>query len=96
MFSVPLYIFLFIYFLFLLIFAIFSLINILHVAQTGSMTMVSFFVTFITMALAVFVFYATWWLLKDTDWQIQAMVWDNEWIKNLFTNNQFSSFKVTL
>jgi len=92
MLSVPLYIFLFVYFFFLLIFAAFSLINILHITQTGSMTLVSFIITFITMALTVGVFYATWWLLKDVDWQTQAVLWNAEWIKNLFSNGQFPSF----
>jgi|GEM_PF-1114188 len=89
MFSLPLYIFLFIYIFFLIIFSIFAFINIAHIVQTGSMTFTSFCVTFLTLILTVFVFFATWWLLKDVDWQTQAMVWNSEWIGNLFSSGQF-------
>lgn len=80
MFTIPLYSFLFIYAGFLLIFLIFSLINVFHITGTGTLTLTSFFVTFIVSALTVLIFYATWYFLQGTDWQTPVTVWNSSWI----------------
>ncbi len=51
MLAIPLYIFLGLYLLLLAIFTLFFIINIAHLVQTGSLTFVSFIVTFLFMAL---------------------------------------------
>lgn len=87
MFSVSLYIFLFVYFAFLAIFAIFAIINITHMFHTGSLTLVSFIVTLFTAIGTILIFYATWYLLQNADWTQAVTVWDNQWLTNIFTFN---------
>lgn len=67
--NIPLYIFLFIYFGFLFIFAFFSIVNLLHMFQTGGISFFSFVITFIVMAVVIYLLFFTWFLVKDTDWQ---------------------------
>lgn len=69
MMEIPLYSLLFIYIFFLAFFAVFSLINLYHIIMTASMTMVSFFMTFLVMAGGILIIYATWYFLQDMNWQ---------------------------
>lgn len=48
---------------------IFILLNVFHIVQSASMTLVSFSATMVLLALMALVFFFTWWLLQDTDWQ---------------------------
>ncbi|MDO8499865.1 MAG: hypothetical protein Q7S66_04365 [bacterium] len=90
MFILPLYLFLFAYFAFLLLFLTFAFFNVGHIVHTGSMTGVSFAVTLVSMVLTVFIFYATYLLLMEVDWQTIAITIDLQWVKNLFSGNQMS------
>jgi len=78
----PLYIFLFIYFAFLLVFLFFAIVNTLHMMQTGGISMVSFFVTFLVFVIVCVTFFLTWFFLQGTDWQQTIKIFDNAWISN--------------
>lgn len=81
----PLYIIGFIYLAFLAVFAVFAFVNIMHIIQTGTFTRMSFLITLFVMAFTALILYATWYFLKDTDWQQTLFVWNTEGIKNLFS-----------
>lgn len=87
MLTVPIYIFLFAYFIFLAIFAFFSIVNIAHMFHTGALTFVSFSVTIIVGIMATVVFYATWFLLQNIDWQQIITLFDKAWF--VLGNNNF-------
>lgn len=69
MFTVPLYIILFIYFGFLTVFVIFSIFNFYHIVTSGSFTMASFVFTFFIFALTILTLYFTYQLLLAVDWK---------------------------
>lgn len=69
MFTIPLYIILFIYFGFLAVFVLFSIFNFYHIVTAGSFTMASFIFTFFIFALTVLTLYFTYQLLLDVDWK---------------------------
>ncbi len=69
MISIPLYIFLAIYALFLLVFIFFFFANFFHLFHTGGTTHLSFIVSVMLMALAALVIFATWYLVRNVDWQ---------------------------
>lgn len=83
MLTIPLYSFLVIYFGFLIIFFIFSIINVLHLADTGTLTFVSFLMTLVITAMTVLTLYATWYLLRGTYWQMPITIYNSEWLGNL-------------
>lgn len=83
--TIPLYFFLYAYFFLVGLFLLFFFINIRHLFYTGSVTLVSFFITFITLAFAVITVYLTWHLLGGVDWQQGITVFDKSWLEiNLF------------
>ena len=87
MFSLPLYVFLIIYSAFLAIFAVFAFVNIFHIIETGTLTGVSFIVTFLSMALTALALYATWYFLQNTDWQQAVVIWNSDWLKGVLIFN---------
>ena len=82
---IPLYIFLIPYLLFALVFAVFIMVNIGHLVRTGSVTMVSFMATAIMMTLAVLIFYFTFSLLSGAYFGEPVVIWNGDWLKNIFT-----------
>lgn len=84
MLAIPLYTFLGLYLLLLAVFTLFFIINIAHLVQTGSLTFVSFIVTFLFMASIVLLIYATMNLLAGTDWVQDAVIFNKEWFVRLF------------
>ncbi|HOX60518.1 MAG TPA: hypothetical protein PLV72_00745 [Candidatus Magasanikbacteria bacterium] len=77
--AIPLYVFLFAYFVFLAIFIFFAIMNIYHILVTASFTFTSFLVTFLILAATIIVFYFTWYLTRNTDWQATATVFNTDW-----------------
>lgn len=88
MFTIPLYIFLFIYFLFLAFFAVLSILNFYHVAVTASFTMASFIVSFFTFTLTILTIYFTWYLLQNIDWRMGVTLFSTDWLTDIFSNQQ--------
>ena len=84
MFAIPLYITLGIYLLLLAIFVLFFIINIAHLVQTGSLTFVSFVVTFLFLSSVIMLIFATMNLLAGTDWQQDLIIFNKEWFVRLF------------
>ncbi len=78
--SIPLYSLLFLYILFFAIFAVFMIANIYHIVMSGTLTFASFSVTFIVLALTVLTLYATWFFLRDVDWQTSIIFFNTEWL----------------
>lgn len=87
--SIPLYVFLFIFFGILAILGIFLIINLIHLIQTGSLSFVSFLVTFFILVFIVAILYAAWFLLQNTNWQTLVTIWNNEWITSKLYPTQF-------
>lgn len=88
MLALPLYTLLGLYLLLFAVFVLFFIINIAHLVQTGSLTFVSFLVTFIFCASVALLLFATINLLTDTDWQQQIIIFDKEWFVRLFIPRQ--------
>jgi len=78
--SVPLALFLYAYFLLIGLFLIFFFIDIRHLFFTGSITMLSFFITFIVLARAVLSIFFTWQFLGGVDWQQNIKLFDQAWL----------------
>lgn len=88
MLALPLYTLLGLYLLLLAIFTLFFIINIAHLVQTGSLTFVSFVVTFLFLASVIIMIYATMNLLAGTDWQQGFVIFDKEWFVQLLIPRQ--------
>lgn len=88
MLAIPLYTFLGLYLLLLAVFTLFFIINIAHLVQTGSLTFVSFVVTFLFMASVVLLIYATMNLLSGTEWQQGVTIFSKDWFVGLFIPKQ--------
>ncbi len=88
MLAIPLYTFLGLYLLLLGVFTLFFIINIAHLVQTGSLTFVSFVVTFLFLASVIIMIYATMNLLTGTDWQQEVTIFNKEWFVGLFIPRQ--------
>jgi len=50
--------------------------------QTGGISMVSFFVTFLVFVIACVTFFLTWFFLQGTDWQQTVKIFDSAWVSN--------------
>jgi len=87
MISIPLYVFLFIYFFFLLGFLAFFFVNISHLVHTGTMTFASFAATIIFLAFSGAILLATFYFIRDLDWQATLTLWDNRWIGSIFSSD---------
>ena len=85
MFTIPLYSVLIVYMLFLLIFAIFAFINIIHIIETGTLTIVSVFITTLVISLTFLILYFTWYLTQGTDWQQTITIFNTDWITKIFS-----------
>ena len=88
MFSLPLYIFLFLYFGLLIMIGTFFLVNILHLTRTGTFTFASFAVTIIVLSLTLATLLATSFALQDTDWQ-QNITFFNDTAGSIFTTDSY-------
>lgn len=86
-FSLPLYVFLFLFFGFLVIFLIFFFIDIYHLFETNSLTLTSLAVTILVFTISALTLFITWYLLQDVDWKTPITIFDSSWITNLFTFN---------
>lgn len=83
--AIPLFFFLYAYFFLVGLFLLFFFINIRHLFYTGSVTLVSFFITFVTLAFAVITIFLTWQFLDGVNWQQTITVFDKSWLDvNLF------------
>jgi len=87
MITVPLYFFLFVYYIFLFFFFLFIFVNISHLVHTGALTITSFFVTVIMIALTTAVFIGTYQFLLNADWQYPVMIWNSSWFGIASTYN---------
>lgn len=76
MLTIPLYVALFIYFGFLLFFISFIFINLTHLFHTGTLTFFSFIITLFFLAFSVIVLWATWYSLRDVNWQQPIISWN--------------------
>ena len=83
MFTLPLYVILFLYLIYLAIFAIFSVINFYHIVTSGSFTIPSFAASFVVFTLTFLTLYFTWTLLAGVDWQQPITIFNHEWIPNV-------------
>ncbi len=92
MFSIPLYIVLFLYSLFLAVVAAFMLIHLYHIVATASFTLVSFMMTFFIFASTALVLYFTMEFLSAAaiNWQAPLILFDIDWFRSLFGNQSFS------
>lgn len=79
---VPLYVFGFIYLAILAFMLLFFIINIGHLFQTGSLTLTSFTVTVVLLALAVIIIFGTYVALRTTDWQQPITVFNIDWFRS--------------
>jgi len=84
MFSIPLYIVLFVYFLFLAFFATFCVINFYHIVASGTFTFPSFVITLFSFASTIITIYFTWYLLVGVNWQQPILIFNSSWIPNIF------------
>ncbi|OGH71360.1 MAG: hypothetical protein A2921_02185 [Candidatus Magasanikbacteria bacterium RIFCSPLOWO2_01_FULL_43_20b] len=84
MLTVPLYFFLFAYLIFLAIFAVFSILNFYHVLETVSFTLTSFITSFFIFSLTVLTLYFTQQLLIEIDWQTPVVLFNSNWVSNIF------------
>lgn len=89
MITIPLYVILFIYLGYLAVVGIFSFINFSHLFHSGSLTLVSFFITLLVAALAVTILYFTFIFLNGVDWQQPLTLWNNDWISNALNSSNF-------
>lgn len=89
MITVPLYFFLFAYFAFLFFFFLFIGVNIAHLITTGALTITSFFLTVIMIALTTAVFLFTYHFLIDANWQYPVLIWNSSWFGIGSTYNTF-------
>ncbi|MBU0661244.1 hypothetical protein KKG22_03625 [Patescibacteria group bacterium] len=89
MIDIPLYMFLFLYFLFLAVISVFLLINLYHIIVSGSMTLTSFFLTFLIFGGLGFTLYMTLQLTAQVHWGNTLTVFDPAWISNIFTPSNF-------
>ncbi|OGH78625.1 MAG: hypothetical protein A2224_02010 [Candidatus Magasanikbacteria bacterium RIFOXYA2_FULL_40_20] len=78
---------LFVYILFLTVFSVFMLINLYHIIMTGSVGIVSFFVSFFMFFASFLILYLTWYLLQEINWQ-QTLINFSE-ISNFFRPSVF-------
>ncbi len=79
MITISLYSLLFAYFAFLILFAVFAAVNLSHLFHTGALTFTSFVITIIMGVVVLLIFYATWYLLQDINWQAPLTVWNSGW-----------------
>ena len=86
-FSLPLYVFLFLFFGFLVIFTIFVLVALYRLFETAALTLTSLFVTILVFAVSALTLFAVWYLLQDVNWQTQITIFDSSWITNIFNFN---------
>lgn len=84
MIEIPLYYFFFGYALFVLVFVIFYFIILYHIVQSASFTFASFLTSFFIVASTVLIFYATFGLLSDVDWQTIVLSIDVGFQQSLF------------
>ena len=84
-FSLPLYVFLFLFFGFLLIFLIFFFIDVYHLFETSSLTLTSLAVTILVFAVSALTLFITWYLLQNVNWKIPITLFDSSWITGLFS-----------
>ncbi len=87
--TIPLYVILFIYLGYLVVVGVFSFINFTHLFHSGSLTLVSFFVTLLMVALAIITLYFTFIFLNEVDWRQTLTLWNNEWISNTLNSSNF-------
>lgn len=80
MITIPLYPFLFIYGFLLLAVAALFFVNVGHLIHTGTLTIYSFFATFIFLALSVIILWFTWQILGAINWQQPIVVWNSAWL----------------
>ncbi|KKW42087.1 MAG: hypothetical protein UY92_C0010G0003 [Candidatus Magasanikbacteria bacterium GW2011_GWA2_56_11] len=78
--AIPLYVTLFIYLVLLAVFVAFAVVNFYHIITSGTFTLASFSVTFITFALTVLTLYYTFYLAKDVDWQVSLILFNSDWL----------------
>ena len=64
---------------------VFLLINLYHIIISGSITIVSFLITFLVFAGLFFTFYATWELTayNQVDWAGTVTLFNTGWFTNL-------------
>lgn len=68
MFSIPLYVLLFVYLIFLVVFVVFYVINVYHIIGSGTFTWVSFsFMASVLVAIAIISF-VSWTYMMPIDW----------------------------
>ena len=67
--EIPLFIILFLYFIFLAVFTAFYLVIVYHIVTSASLTLASFFMSFLIFALTILTLYGTIELLTGIDWQ---------------------------
>ncbi len=89
MFTIPLYVILFIYLAYLIIVAGFTYVNFSHLFHSGAITIVSFSVTVLVGFLAVIIAYVSFVSLIGVDWQQPLTLWNNEWISNALNSSNF-------
>ena len=87
--AIPLYFFLFLYFGFLALFIAFVVINFYHIVASGTMTLASFVITFLTATATIFILFFTHQLLRDTDWQQPVTLFNSAWITNTLPASDF-------
>jgi hypothetical protein len=82
--AIPLYFFLYAYYFLIFIFLMFYFLNIKHLFFTGSVNLLSFFITFVTLALATLIVFFTWQQLDNVNWQQTITLFNQDWFT--FTN----------
>jgi len=60
--------FLYLFFAFLLVFGLFFLFNLYLIFSTGTLTIVSFLVTFLMFVGTILILYGAWFFLREVDW----------------------------
>lgn len=91
MLTIPLYSFLFIYWLFVATFVIFMLVNLYHIVVTASFTLPSFLFTFFIFASTALILYFTYVVFAQSgiDWQTPVILFNSDWISDIFTRDPF-------
>ncbi len=77
---IPLYLFLYAYYFLIFVFVVFFFFNIKNLFHTGSVNILSFFITFLVLSFAVLIIFFTLNYAAGADWQQTVTLFDKNWI----------------
>lgn len=88
-FSIPLYIVLFIYLAYIFILSLFSFVNFRHLHHNGALTILSISITIMIICLVASTIFFTFVILSGVDWKLPLVLWNNAWISDTLSSVNF-------